>query len=1279
MGTGSDSAKKAKRAKETKGAGDKLCCSASVDFFTGPFPFPPSPPSSSSRDSLSSACCRLLILALLISGLALRSLAAESAWPTGYVAVDLTPFALGAEEPAARNFQALPKGAQSFQGVPFRVGRPVVVTGVDAARVGDFFAPAVTGLPVGRAVRHIHLLHATTFVEKDGTPLAKMVFHYADGSEASVRLGYGVHARAWTVPRLEKRSALYDANSQPAWTEADERRDSGLRLFQTALENPKPSEVVTRIDVVSLFSHATPFIAAITLEGADAKAAAGRPMAAQKPERKAVRDLQEFPDTVYRGELLVRVRDAETGAVLTNAQASLSITDDKESFYFGGTNTDTKGELRLPYPPLHAVGVSVWVHAPGRRPVVITESRTNVSKFTGTYTVALARGTTMGGVVKGTNGQPVGGARVVIHQVTRLSPHHYTRTDYDAVTTGVDGKWTSQSAPGDLAGFAFQVTHPEYRTAQYVTAGTVAPPVEGGVGTTTVTRNGITTVTTRNLNTTRRNGVGVPGAATVLTTNALLSASAEMILPPAVTLEGTLVDGQGRPVPAAEMIVQRPSGERKYLSTDAKGHFQTRLGEPGPASVIVLREGFAPLTRSVSVMANTPPLNIALTPARVLHGRVQDNKSNPVSGARVRLDSWNGTSDLLKFQTITDGQGTFVWTGAPPDQVTLYVSKTNFSNTSHSFGGAMNMVLITLSRPPGVFGKVFDAETKQPIDTFTVIPGRKYSSGETQTRWERSEMARGSGGEYALRMSSYYFQPEARVLVEAPGYEPQISRAFAGVDSYTNDFALKKGRGVGGLVLSPDGSPAVAATLVLVEKGESAMLDQSGQVRGNGGSADLVRSDTQGRFEFAAKLAPEKIYVSHESGFGEAKVADVLRGGKITLQKWGSVKGVVRVGDQPGAEGAMRLQSNYQLVADAEGNASGFSFSLKADPDAEGNFVFEKVPPGEHRLALEYNFKDDRDGNPAWSHGQFVEVKPGATSQAMLGGTGRRVTGRVKILDGEQSDVDWKQDVHRLVLIQPGDAAMPVNNRGGQPQSLVFLGGLNLPTAPAMTAEAMRAHQRAERNYVLLFDTNGVFRADHVPPGKYQLAINVTDPEDEYYNRHSIGALNKEVVIPDEKAVAVNAPFEIGELPLPIRARVKMGKPVPSFDVKTADGKTIKLSDFKGKPVLLHFWGLSLGYSSYDMQVLKEFQTTYGSAGKLVILGCNLDQDAKNAQQFAQNQGLTWTQTYLGQWDQTPVSALFGINGNTACVLIDAEGKLASGQLRSSNIRNAVVNMFSTE
>jgi hypothetical protein len=408
----------------------------------------------------------------------------------------------------------------------------------------------------------------------------------------------------------------------------------------------------------------------------------------------------------------------------------------------------------------------------------------------------------------------------------------------------------------------------------------------------------------------------------------------------------------------------------------------------------------------------------------------------------------------------------------------------------------------------------------------------------------------------------------------------------------------------------------------------------------------MARSDSQGRFAFSPKLAPQKIFVSHEEGYGEAKVSDVLKGGPITLQKWSRVKGVVRIGDRIEPNQNVRLMNSPQRIYEANAPLPFLSVSLRADPEPDGSFVFEKVPAGEHRVALEYRLKDENVYEAALSHAVPVVGRPGETIEIVLGGSGRRVTGRVQIVGGDSGDVDWQRDVHKLVSVQPPDG------RGF--------------AAPGQT-------------YVLLVESNGTFRADNVPPGNYSLAINVSDPEDEYYNRRPIGSVTKPVTVPNERDAKVNAPFDIGSVELTIRPRVKIGKVVPSFDGKTAEGKTIQLSDYRGKYVLLYFWGRTMGYSTYDFQVLKEIQSSYGASGRLVILGCNLDPDIQDAAQFAKSQNQTWTQVYLGSWNQSPIPGMFGLQGNTACVLIDPEGKLASNQLRGTAIRNLVTNAMANE
>src|SRR5436190_4562001 len=537
----------------------------------------------------------------------------------------------------------------------------------------------------------------------------------------------------------------------------------------------------------------------------------------------------------------------------------------------------------------------------------------------------------------------------------------------------------------------------------------------------------------------------------------------------------------------------------------------------------------------------------------------------------------------------------------------------------------------------------------------------------------------GRNGEYSLRMSSYYFQPEGRVLIEAPGYEPQISPPFQNYDAYTNDFVLKKGKGISGFVKLPDGSPAGNATLVLLEKGDNASLDVTGSVRGSG-AGDMARADARGRFEFSPKLSPDRIFVSHEQGFAEAKVADVLKTNSIVLQKWSSIKGTVRVGDKIEPEQSVRLQS-ASMNYNTEERASYMYVSLRGDLDADGNFSFDRVPPGEYRVAVEYRLRENNNyGDQALSHGLPVVAAAGGATNLVLGGTGRRIAGRVNVSGGEQSDVDWRRDVHQLTLILSN---VPRNTMSFTPdgQRIFISNFADGMQVPPQTPEAMIEAQRAQRSYVLLFDNNGNFHANHIPPGKYQLTIAVTDPEDEYYNRRYIGNATKEITVPNEADAKVNAPFDLGAVDLTIRPRVKVGRVVPSFDLPMADGKTNQLSKLRGKYVLLHFWGRTLGYNSTDFSVLRELQSTYGGPnGKLAIIGCNLDPEEQRrlANDFIRQYSVTWPQSFLGNWSQTPIPAMFGLQGNSAAILIDPQGRLASAQLRSTSIRSAVQNALNS-
>jgi thiol-disulfide isomerase/thioredoxin len=62
------------------------------------------------------------------------------------------------------------------------------------------------------------------------------------------------------------------------------------------------------------------------------------------------------------------------------------------------------------------------------------------------------------------------------------------------------------------------------------------------------------------------------------------------------------------------------------------------------------------------------------------------------------------------------------------------------------------------------------------------------------------------------------------------------------------------------------------------------------------------------------------------------------------------------------------------------------------------------------------------------------------------------------------------------------------------------------------------------------------------------------------------------------------------------------GKQAPDFTLKGLDGKTLSLSSFRGRPVVLNFWATWCGPCKVEMPWFEEFSKKYADRG-LVVLG----------------------------------------------------------------------------
>jgi peroxiredoxin len=144
-------------------------------------------------------------------------------------------------------------------------------------------------------------------------------------------------------------------------------------------------------------------------------------------------------------------------------------------------------------------------------------------------------------------------------------------------------------------------------------------------------------------------------------------------------------------------------------------------------------------------------------------------------------------------------------------------------------------------------------------------------------------------------------------------------------------------------------------------------------------------------------------------------------------------------------------------------------------------------------------------------------------------------------------------------------------------------------------------------------------------------------------------------------AVAAFAFLAGCELPEPsLKAAVKDAKTrkaAPEFALTDSNGKQVKLSDYKGKVVLLNFWATWCGPCKIEIPWFKEFETTYKNKG-FAVLGVAMDDEGwETVKPYIQQKQVNYR--VLAGTEQ--VSMLYGdVESLPTTFVIDRNGKIAS-------------------
>ena len=122
-----------------------------------------------------------------------------------------------------------------------------------------------------------------------------------------------------------------------------------------------------------------------------------------------------------------------------------------------------------------------------------------------------------------------------------------------------------------------------------------------------------------------------------------------------------------------------------------------------------------------------------------------------------------------------------------------------------------------------------------------------------------------------------------------------------------------------------------------------------------------------------------------------------------------------------------------------------------------------------------------------------------------------------------------------------------------------------------------------------------------------------------------------------------------------------IGHPAPAFTLQDFQHKTIRLSQYRGKVVLLNFWASWCAPCQAEMPAFAQWQTQYH--GRLQVIGVNMDDEMPKAEAAARKLKVNYP---LVVGTAHMAEAFGGIYGLPVTFLIDAHGRIR-GEYQGGN------------
>jgi len=150
------------------------------------------------------------------------------------------------------------------------------------------------------------------------------------------------------------------------------------------------------------------------------------------------------------------------------------------------------------------------------------------------------------------------------------------------------------------------------------------------------------------------------------------------------------------------------------------------------------------------------------------------------------------------------------------------------------------------------------------------------------------------------------------------------------------------------------------------------------------------------------------------------------------------------------------------------------------------------------------------------------------------------------------------------------------------------------------------------------------------------------------------------------KTIKISILITIVILGLAVSCRAQAGNEAPDFSARDISGRTVKLSELKGKVVLLDFWATWCPPCRVEIPHLLELNRKFKDED-FVLISVSLDRDLQAARQFVKDKAMDWVHIIDLEAGRA-LSDLYQVDYIPSTFIVGRKGKIEASQLRGDEL-----------